>query len=711
MVCRNKSLPSEGYRWRSHRKIITPAFHFKILESFIDVFEKNCSILIKKFEQEVGKNSFDVYPYVTLLALDIICETALGTEVYAQTNAHSEYVESVKDMCRIIMERTFNPFLQNDFIYKLSSIYRREKKALKILHNLTLSVLQTKRKRLLSNGSLANQDECLGIKKKLAFLDLLLQATVDGKPLSDTDLREEVDTFMFEGHDTTASAISFILYMLSKHKDVQEKIIQELNMIYADDTSRSCNHADLLQMKYLEAVIKETLRLYPSVPLFARQATEDIIYENTLIPCGTRLSIFAFGIMRDPDLFPEPEKFDPDRFLYKTRNVQFPYAYIPFSAGPRNCIGQKFAMLEMKATISKILRVYEILPAEPVHELLLSPETTLKSANGIHVKIEKRKYALGTKINAQTNRHSEYVKSVKFMCELLMLRVFTPYLHSEFLFQFSSLYQKEKKALKVLHSMTESIIQQRTDDLKTKSPLVNDEDGIGIKKKLAFLDLLLKSKLEGSNLSDREIREEVDTFMFEGHDTVSSAISFTIHCLSKNPHVQEKILEEIRSICGFDRNYSFSYTDLQNMKYLEATIKEGLRLYPSVPIYGRTFAEDIEFDGILYPKGTIAIIFAYGMARDEKIFSEPEKFDPDRFLNYNTTNQYPYAYLPFSAGPRNCIGQKYAMLEIKFTLAKFLLNYEVLPAIPEQQPILVTEATLKSANGVNIRIKRRNFMT
>ncbi|XP_025831459.1 cytochrome P450 4C1 [Agrilus planipennis] len=207
-------LTSAGYRWRSHRKIITPAFHFKILESFIDVFEKNCSILIKKFEQEVGKNSFDVYPYVTLLALDIICETALGTEVYAQTNAHSEYVESVKDMCRIIMERTFNPFLQNDFIYKLSSIYRREKKALKILHNLTLSVLQTKRKRLLSNGSLANQDECLGIKKKLAFLDLLLQATVDGKPLSDTDLREEVDTFMFE------VGITFNILLISEYQDV-----------------------------------------------------------------------------------------------------------------------------------------------------------------------------------------------------------------------------------------------------------------------------------------------------------------------------------------------------------------------------------------------------------------------------------------------------------------------------------------------------------
>lgn len=116
----------------------------------------------------------------------------------------------------------------------------------------------------------------MGQKKRMAFLDVLLQATVDGKPLTQEDIREEVDTFMFEGHDTTTSGISYCLYLLSRHAHIQQKVYEEVIQVLGPDKNKPITMRNLLELKYLEAVIKETLRMYPSVPIIARKCLQDI---------------------------------------------------------------------------------------------------------------------------------------------------------------------------------------------------------------------------------------------------------------------------------------------------------------------------------------------------------------------------------------------------------------------------------------------------
>lgn len=388
-------LTSTGEKWRKRRKVITPAFHFKILEQFVDVFDSASNILVQQLQKEIEKGSTDIYPYITLCALDIICETAMGTLVDAQRNQESEYVRSVKQMCRIVIERGFSAFQQNDFFYKFTENYKTEKQALNILHSYTNSVIQRRRQELLLEAAKAKDtsEDDVGQKRKMAFLDLLLQSNIDGKPLSDEDIREEVDTFMFEGHDTTTSAISFCLFNLAQYPQIQERVLKEQRDIFGADRDQMATYNNLQEMRYLEMVIKETLRMYPSVPFYARQLTEDVqINDKLTIPKGTNVNILAFVIQRNPEFFENPEVFDPERFNAENVLTKQIYSYLPFSAGPRNCIGQKFAMLEMKSSVSKVLRNFELQPVIPEHKLQLLAEAILKSSNGMIVKLVKRNW-------------------------------------------------------------------------------------------------------------------------------------------------------------------------------------------------------------------------------------------------------------------------------------------------------------------------------
>ncbi|XP_065165879.1 cytochrome P450 4g1-like [Atheta coriaria] len=141
--------------------------------------------------------------------------------------------------------------------------------------------------------------------------------------------------------------------------------------------------ADIQEMKYLELVIKETLKLYPPAAMYTRKIMENGI----TYPTGMTIGIFAYGIQRDEDHYENPEKFDPERFSKERNNRKQLFAFIPFSAGPRNCIGQKFAMLELKTLLSKILRNFRVNPATPHHTLNLTPTIVLRSSNGIKISL------------------------------------------------------------------------------------------------------------------------------------------------------------------------------------------------------------------------------------------------------------------------------------------------------------------------------------
>ncbi|XP_055711743.1 cytochrome P450 4d1-like isoform X1 [Phlebotomus papatasi] len=389
-------LLSTGKKWHSRRKIITPTFHFKILEQFVEVFDRQGNTFVETLKKVKPNESVNIYPLVTLYALDVICESAMGTTANAQLNSDSEYVRAVKDITNVLHLRMFDFLLRPEPLFKISGSARREKKAIKVLHDFTDRVIVARRNELLHNGKSDENrnghtgDDSLGIRKKMALLDVLLQSTVDGKPLTNMDIREEVDTFMFEGHDTTTSGISFLLYNIALYPDVQKKILEEIKDVFGNDT-RVPTISDLSNLQYLDLVLKETMRLFPPVPIIGRQSEVEAKLNDVTIPAGSGIAIGTYFMGRDPDLFPDPETFKPERFnVERSVETQNPYSYVPFSAGPRNCIGQKFAILEMKSIAVKIVRNFELSVHEEYKKPILMAELVLRPENGVHLKLKVR---------------------------------------------------------------------------------------------------------------------------------------------------------------------------------------------------------------------------------------------------------------------------------------------------------------------------------
>ncbi|XP_050086156.1 cytochrome P450 4d10-like [Anopheles aquasalis] len=843
-------LTSTGHKWRTHRKIITPSFHFKILEQFVDIFDQQSSILVRKLEpfaRETGE-SFDLFPVVSLCTLDIFYESAMGVTMNAQLNSESGYVRAVKEMTSLIQDRFYDFLLRYEFFFRFSANRRRQLKALKVLHGYTNRVVITKREELAKKSATTEPtrmdgDAEVGTKKRMAFLEMLLQSTIDGEPLTDLEIRDEVNTFMLGGHDTTVAAISFLLHSLANYDCIQQKLFDEVRSIVGDDLSESPTMAMLNDMNYLELVIKETLRLYPSAPLFGRKMMENTEINGKIFPAGANVVVCPFFLGRNPKYFPNPLVFDPERFNVETSAEKTnPYQYIPFSAGPRNCIGQKFAMLEIKSVISKVLRHYEILPApqeirsvetlQPFHSadrifgsysipeflhvvrtliteygdcfrvwlgtqlvivvndpkdievVLSSPKYIDKSTEydfirpwlgeglltsagrkwhthrkvitpTFHFKILEQfveifdrqsttfvqmlkpfaesgksfdifpqvtlcaldvicESAMGTKVDAQLHSTSTYVLAVKEISNLIQLRFYDFLIRYNFFFRLSSNSRKQKKVLKILHNYTDSVISDRRKQLANASNTggsekPNDHD-LGIKRKMAFLDMLLQSTVDGRPLTDLEIREEVDTFMFEGHDTTTSAISFLLQSLAKNPAIQQKVFDEVRNIVGDDRTQPVTMAMLNEMSYLDLVIKETLRLYPSVPMIGRKMYQTTEINGKIYPAGANVIIMPFFVGRSSKYYTNPEKFDPERFnVETSAEKTNPYRYIPFSAGPRNCIGQKFAVAELKSLVSKVLRHYEILPPTEQWDESFIAELILRPEHGTFVRLKQRMY--
>jgi cytochrome P450 family 4 len=171
-------------------------------------------------------------------------------------------------------------------------------------------------------------------------------------------------------------------------------------------------------------------------------------------------------------------------------------------------------------------------------------------------------------------------------------------------------------------------------------------------------------------------------------------------------------LQELDDILGEDRSRAVQPTDLQSMQYTERVIKEVLRYFDVLPMFSRSNAEDFQLpSGHVLPRGCQTIFWLPAVHRNARLFPDPDRFDPDRFLPENSHGRHPFAFLPFSAGPRNCIGQRYAMMFLKTVAASLVprLRFEVADGGPRrlQDVRLKMNLTVSVRGGANIRVRRR----
>ncbi|XP_011382424.1 cytochrome P450 4F6, partial [Pteropus vampyrus] len=343
-------LLSAGDKWSHHRHLLTPAFHFEILKPYTKIFNKSADIMHAKWQHLASEGSarLDIFEHISLMTLDSLQKCIFSFDSNCQAKP-SDYITAILELSALVMKRAKQTFLHTDFLYYLTLDGWRFRRACHLVHNFTDAIIQERRHILISQGS----HDFLKAKAKtktLDFIDVLLLAKdEDGKELSDEDIRAEADTFMFEGHDTTASGLSWILYNLARHPEYQECCRQEVKELLKDREPKEIEWDDLTKLPFLTMCIKESLRLHPPVTVISRCCTQDILLpDGRVVPKGNVCAISIFGIHHNPSVWLDPEVYNPFRFDPKTPQKRSPLAFIPFSAGPRNCIGQTFAMNEMK---------------------------------------------------------------------------------------------------------------------------------------------------------------------------------------------------------------------------------------------------------------------------------------------------------------------------------------------------------------------------
>ncbi|XP_051026828.1 cytochrome P450 4F6 [Acomys russatus] len=381
-------LMSAGDKWSRHRRLLTPAFHFDILKPYVKIFNQSVSIMHAKWQRLAsgGSARLDMFEHISLMTLDSLQKCIFSFDSNCQESP-SEYIAAILELSALVAKRSQQLFLYLDFLYYRTADGRRFLKACDLVHSVTDAVIR-ERRRILSSQSVDESLKSKAKTKTLDFIDVLLLAKDEhGKELSDEDIRAEADTFMFGGHDTTASGLSWVLYNLAKHPEYQERCRQEVRELLRDREPEEIEWDDLAQLPFLTMCIKESLRLHPPVLVISRSCIQDIVLpDGRVIPKGTICVISIFGVHHNPSVWPDPEVYNPFRFDPENPQKRSPLAFIPFSAGPRNCIGQTFAMTEMKVALALTLLRFRILPDDK--EPRRKPELILRAEGGLWLRVE-----------------------------------------------------------------------------------------------------------------------------------------------------------------------------------------------------------------------------------------------------------------------------------------------------------------------------------
>ncbi|CAL1271346.1 unnamed protein product [Larinioides sclopetarius] len=381
----NGLLTSSGHKWKSQRKMLNPCFRTYILKEHLQTINKHSQILAKRLMEETEKEFTKISKYLSDCTFDIICEAIYGLDLGTQ-ETHKErvpFVYAINKGFSLMTRRFLNVFLWTDLFFNFSKTGREIKEHSQVARDFTRNLIDKEKQNFLK---LPEHSE----KERKSLVKLLLKEYYLSKEISEEDIRDQLMTFTIAGQDTTKIALSWILYMLGLHAEIRGKVYEELDLIFGVDHERHATAEDLKNMKYLECVIKETLRIYPPVPILTRYLKEDTTICGYQIPKGTICAVFPHVLHRDEKVFPNPEKFEPDRFLPENSANRHPYAWIPFSAGPRNCIGQKLAFMELVTITSTILRRYTVESLDPRDQVLPTLTIALSSSIPLRIKIRPR---------------------------------------------------------------------------------------------------------------------------------------------------------------------------------------------------------------------------------------------------------------------------------------------------------------------------------
>uniref|UniRef100_A0A2A4J337 Cytochrome P450 n=1 Tax=Heliothis virescens TaxID=7102 RepID=A0A2A4J337_HELVI len=372
--------------WKPHRKLLNPSFNQQVLQSFVGEYCSQAKFLVSSLASKVGKGPFDIQPYLVESVLKTAYRTTFGPKAAENSETLKIYSDATEELLMLLLERLQKFWLHFSYIYKLSRNCEVTNKLAKILRSITESVISNRKLELKAADQLDKLQES-GTESFVPLLDRMLDLADNQNVFSDEEIREHLDTVIGAAYDTTATVLTFILILVGSHRDIQDKMFLELQKVLEGE-ERDINRHDLPKLVYMEAVIKETLRLYAPVPRIARTSNIDVNLKNYTLPANSTYVISVYGLHRHPMWGPDRHQFIPERWLDPARLPENPNLFAGFSLGRRNCIGRLYGMMAIKTTLSYILRQYCVY--SNIEKMETRCDVLLKPAAGHFISLESR---------------------------------------------------------------------------------------------------------------------------------------------------------------------------------------------------------------------------------------------------------------------------------------------------------------------------------
>ncbi|XP_072037418.1 uncharacterized protein [Amphiura filiformis] len=753
-------LTAGGPKWHRHRRLLTTGFHFEILKPYLNIFSDSADILLDKFSASEGK-SMEVFKPVGLFTLDSLLKCSFSYESNCQLQGENEYINAVHELSEIITLRALKIQYLNEMIFKLSPLGRRFRKLCHIVHEKSRSTIRKCRREIEEGGE--------GFKgrkgKYLDFLDILLAARdEDGKGMDEEEIREEVDTFMFEGHDTTSSAIPWLMYNLAKHPEYQQKCRDEIQQLFDQKEDDRLKWDDLCNLPYLTMCIKESLRMYPPVQTILRKLVKDVKLPNqTVIAKGTTVACSIIGLHYNPEIWPNPKEFNPERFTHENIKNRHTHAFLPFSAGPRYV---KHTHSHLKSIIGlhynpeiwpnpkefnperftheniKNRHTHAFLPFSAGPRYVKHTHSHLKSIIGLHYNpeiwpnpkefnperfthenIKNRHthaflpFSAGPRYVKHTHSHLKSIIGLHYNPEIWPNpKEFNPERftheniknrHTPALLPFSA----GPRYVKQTHSHLKSIIGLHYNpeiwpNPKEFNPERFTHENIKNRHTHAFLPFSAGPryvKHTHSHLKsiiglhyNPEIWPNPKEFNPERftHENIKNRHTHAFLPFSAGPRYVKHTHSHLKSIIGLHYNPEIwpNPKEFNPERFTHENIKN--RHTPALLPFSA---------GPRYVKQTHSHLKSIiGLHYNPEIWPNPKEFNPERFTHENIKNRHTHAFLPFSAGPRNCIGQHFALNEIKVVMSKMLHRFYI-DVDPDRPPIWIQRLVTKTFDGMYLR--------
>ncbi|KAG8176926.1 hypothetical protein JTE90_018709 [Oedothorax gibbosus] len=405
--------------WKRIRAIVTPTFTTGKIKRMLSIFKDCSNTLTKNFRTLSAEGKYiDAKSLYGAFTMDIIASSAFSTKIDSHNDPENKFVTTAKKVFTQTLNFRTLLFFSAPWLVKLLKLPFFPLETMNFFADVTLEIIQERKRtgqvrndflQLLMDTAKEVEDDLKEEEPKggdiasnyggLEDINPHIFKSVTSKSLSRNELVAQCVIFFIAGYDTTASTLSLASYFLALNPDVQEKVRAEVDEALKESDGELTYEA-VKSMKYLDNIISETLRLYPPLPRLERSADTDYTLKNTEITLrkGMLVSVPIYGMHRDPNFYPDPEKFDPDRFTPEEKAKRDPYVYLPFGAGPRNCVAMRFALMEVKVCLAHVIASFTIKTCpETKDPLVFSLGQGLLQPQGIILQMDVRDDCLLTK--------------------------------------------------------------------------------------------------------------------------------------------------------------------------------------------------------------------------------------------------------------------------------------------------------------------------